>query len=69
MIPEPRVTKVEPHCYQCGATDALIEGDGPVVCRPCIKVGVRLAAVGATRVRFGDPAYDTVQRLRREMGH
>lgn len=44
--PTPTVRKVEPRCYQCGGTHELIRGDGPVICRSCVRIGTRLAAVG-----------------------
>lgn len=47
MIPIPKVAKVAPVCYQCGGVNELIRGDGPVICRSCVRVGVRLAMVGA----------------------
>lgn len=43
MIPIPKVAKVAPRCYQCGEPNELILGDGPVICRTCIRIGVRLA--------------------------
>lgn len=55
MTPIPHVAKVEPRCYQCGATDDLILRDGPVICRHCVKVGVRLAEIGAKRPVRRDP--------------
>lgn len=58
----PIVSKVEPRCYQCGAPDAayvngrgktkrlLVRGDGPVICRTCVRVCTRLAVIKAIRV-------------------
>jgi len=43
----PTVRKVTPRCYQCAGTAELIHGDGPIVCRTCIRICVRLAQVGA----------------------
>ena len=49
MIPVPKVRKV-PRCYQCAGEHELILGDGPVVCRSCVRICVRLAVVGAMSV-------------------
>ena len=47
MIPTPKVQKVAPRCYQCSGTNELILGDGPVICRSCVRICTRLAQVGA----------------------
>lgn len=31
-------------CHLCNATEALIEGDGPAVCYPCVLTLGRIAA-------------------------
>lgn len=45
MIPEPKVRKVAPvaTCRICHDTLDLIEGDGPPVCRLCVRIQTRLA--------------------------
>lgn len=44
---EPKVARVSrrPICVRCAATRHLVFGDGPVVCRDCIRMAGRLAQV------------------------
>lgn len=54
MIPIPKVAKVAPRCARCSGTQRLILGDGPIVCRDCVHLCVRLAGVSPSEpVRFG----------------
>lgn len=48
MTPVPTVRKVAPACW-CGATTDLILGDGPAVCRSCIREGGVMAAATVRR--------------------
>jgi len=45
MIPTPKVAKVHATCRICHDTLDLIEGDGPPVCRLCVRVQTRLAVI------------------------
>ena len=50
MIPTPTVVRV-PTCRICGVTDDLIRGDGPPVCRLCVRLQTRLALIARTDVQ------------------
>ena len=47
--PIPRVTKVAPRCRICRETVDLIEGDGPAVCRLCLRIQTRVAGIADAR--------------------
>lgn len=57
MIPIPTVRRVAPRCYQCSGIHDLILGDGPVICRHCVRVCVRLAQVGMRRLDDPEPSH------------
>lgn len=49
--PVATIRKVEPICRSCGADRDLIRGDGPPVCRACIK---QAGVMGQATVRRSD---------------
>ena len=57
MTPTPIVRKVGPAC-RCGATTDLILGDGPAVCRACIR---EAGVMGQATVRRNDTRRDILE--------
>lgn len=51
MTPQPVVRKVAPVCRSCRADVDLIRGDGPPVCRACVKEAGKM---GSATVRRND---------------